>query len=114
MAVLHPAAGHSAPAAPVAAAATADTTQMDHISVQATGSGAPLILIPGLASPRAVYGGIMPALEGTHRDSTVPDHGFGGGNPGKNPPPGIHDGTNHDLPASLRRDPRSRGPEARH
>src|SRR3546814_13852631 len=75
MAVLHPAAGHSAPAAPVAAAATADTTQMDHISVQATGSGAPVILIPGLASPRAVYDGIVPAIEGPHRVSTVPVNG---------------------------------------
>src|SRR3546814_6211317 len=84
MAVLHPAAGHSAPAAPVAAAATADTTQMDHISVQATGSGAPVILIPGLASPRAVYDGIVPAIEGTHRVYTVQVNGFGGGDPGKN------------------------------
>src|SRR3546814_12581004 len=74
---------------------------MDHISVQATGSGAPVILIPGLASPRAVYDGIVPAIEGTHRVYTVQVNGFGGGDPGKNLAPGILDGIVADLDAFL-------------
>src|SRR3546814_11498132 len=74
---------------------------MDHISVQATGSGAPVILIPGLASPRAVYDGIVPAIEGTHRVYTVPVNGFGGGDPGKKLAPGILDGIVADLDAFL-------------
>src|SRR3546814_16312878 len=76
-------------------------SQMDHISVQATGSGAPVILIPGLASPRAVYDGIVPAIEGTHRVYTVQVNGFGGGDPGKNLAPGILDGIVADLDAFM-------------
>src|SRR3546814_12773399 len=88
MAVLHPAAGHSVPAAPVDAAATADTTQMDHISVQATGSDPPEILIPDIASTRAVQHGHVPAPAGTDTVYMVRDTGFGRRRPGQKPAPG--------------------------
>ena len=42
----------AAPAAPVAAASATPLRQMDHISVEAIGRGAPVILIPGLSMSR--------------------------------------------------------------
>jgi pimeloyl-ACP methyl ester carboxylesterase len=58
-------------AAPLAAAvaphsqtaASSSVQQMDHISVQVLGtSGPPVILIPGLSSPRGAWSGVAPAL----------------------------------------------------
>ena len=56
--ILQPQAGHCAPAA----AASAAEVRMDHISVTETGKGSPVILIPGLSSPRAVWDGVVPDL----------------------------------------------------
>jgi pimeloyl-ACP methyl ester carboxylesterase len=91
--ILHPAPGHAAPAA----TAAENVTQMDHVSIAATGSGAPVILIPGLSSPRAVYDGIVPELAKTHRVYTVQVNGFGGSDPRKNLEPGVLDGIVADL-----------------
>ncbi|HVI99750.1 MAG TPA: alpha/beta hydrolase [Sphingomonas sp.] len=91
--ILQPTPGHAAPAA----AAAENVTQMDHISIQATGSGSPVILIPGLSSPRAVYNGVAPDLARTHRVYTVQVNGFGGDAPGKNLQPGVLDGIVADL-----------------
>jgi pimeloyl-ACP methyl ester carboxylesterase len=91
--VLQPTIGHAAPAA----AAAENVTQMDHISIAATGSGSPVILIPGLSSPRAVYDGIVPELAKTHRVYAVQVNGFEGGDPGENLAPGILDGIVADL-----------------
>jgi pimeloyl-ACP methyl ester carboxylesterase len=51
--------------------------QMDHISVQQIGtSGPPVILIPGLSSPREAWQGVAPALARTHRVFLVQVNGF--------------------------------------
>ena len=91
--ILQPSPGHAAPAA----AAAHDVTRLDHISITATGAGAPVILIPGLSSPRAVYDGIVPELAKTHRVYTVQVNGFDGDDPGKNLAPGILGGIVADL-----------------
>ncbi|GAA0666588.1 pimeloyl-ACP methyl ester carboxylesterase [Sphingomonas insulae] len=95
--VLHPAASHASPAA----ATTAPVTQMAHISVVATGQGSPVILIPGLSSPRAVWDGVVPGLARDHRVYVVQVNGFGGDAPGANLAPGILDGVVADLHALI-------------
>ena len=82
--------------APVAAA-TAPATVMDHISIEVTGSGSPIFLIPGLASPRATWEGVVPELAKTHQVFLVQVNGFGGDVPGANLKPGILDGVVADL-----------------
>jgi len=67
-----------------AAASTAIETRLPHISVQSIGSGDPVVLIPGLASPRAVWDGIAPDLARHHRVLLVQVNGFGGDDPGAN------------------------------
>lgn len=100
----------AAPAAPIAAeppaavrAAPADV-QMDHISIRSIGAGDPVVLIPGLASPRAVYDGIAGELAKTHRVLLVQVNGFGGDAPGSNRQPGIIDGVTRDIVAYLERE----------
>jgi len=95
--LLHPATGH-------AAAPVAGETRMDHISVTATGKGPPVILIPGLSSPRAVWDGIVPDLARSHRVYVVQVNGFGGDAPGANLAPGILGGIVADLHALIARD----------
>ncbi len=92
----------SPPATPVAA--PAPVRQMDHISVAATGRGSPVILIPGLASPRAVWDGVAGDLARTHRVYLVQINGFGGDDPRVNLQPGILDGVVADLHALITRD----------
>lgn len=91
--VLQPTAGHCAPSA----VAKAPVLQMPHISVVATGRGSPVILIPGLSSPRAVWDGVVPDLARSHRVYVVQVNGFGGDAPGDNLKPGILDGVVADL-----------------
>lgn len=88
LAILHPQPSHAATAAPL---------RMDHISVQTIGHGAPVILIPGLSSPRAVWDGVAPELAKGHRVILVQVNGFGGDDPGANVNPGILDGVVADL-----------------
>jgi pimeloyl-ACP methyl ester carboxylesterase len=82
--------------APAAASATAET-RLPHISVQAIGSGDPVLLIPGLASPRAVWDGIAPALAQHHRVLLVQVNGFGGDDPGANAREGLLPGVVADI-----------------
>ena len=84
---------HSAPTASVAPA----KTRMPHISIQATGKGSPVVLIPGLSTSRAVWDGIAPGLARDHRVILVQVNGFGGDDPGANLQPGILDGIDADL-----------------
>ena len=86
---------HARPAA-APAEATAET-RLPHISVQSIGSGPPVVLIPGLASPRAVWAGIAPELARTHRVLLVQVNGFGGDDPGANLQEGILPGVVADL-----------------
>lgn len=87
--------GATAPVAPVAATET--LVQMDHISVQIVGRGSPVILIPGLSSPRATWDGALPELIKNHRVYLVQVNGFGGDDPRGNLQPGILDGIVGDL-----------------
>lgn len=77
--------------------ADAGVTQMEHISVRTIGKGAPVILIPGLASPRAVWDEVAPELARTHRVYLVQVNGFGGEDPRANLKPGVLDGIVSDL-----------------
>jgi pimeloyl-ACP methyl ester carboxylesterase len=83
------------------AQAPAPAVQMRHISVVATGKGTPVILIPGLSSPRAVWDGVVPELAKHHRVYTVQINGFAGDAPGANLTPGILDGVVDDLHALI-------------
>lgn len=85
--------------AAAAIAAPATVTQMGHISVQSMGKGSPVILIPGLASPRAVWDGVAPELAKTHTVYLVQVNGFGGDDPRDNLTPGILDGVVAELHA---------------
>ncbi len=91
--VLQPAPSHAATSAPV--------TQMAHISVVVHGKGTPVILIPGLSSPRAVWDGVVPVLAERHRVYVVQVNGFGGDAPGANLSPGILDGVVAELHALI-------------
>lgn len=77
--------------------------RMDHISIQTIGEGAPVILIPGLACPRAVYDDFIPKLAKKHRVILVQVNGFGGDDPGANLKPGILNGIVGDLDAYISR-----------
>ena len=91
--ILQPQAGHCAPAA----AASAAEVRMDHISVTETGKGSPVILIPGLSSPRTVWDGVVPDLAKSHRVILVQVNGFAGDDAGANLKPGVLDGVVGDL-----------------
>jgi pimeloyl-ACP methyl ester carboxylesterase len=90
--ILHAPAVHAA-----TAPAPADLIQMDHISVQVIGKGSPVILIPGLSSPRAVWDGVAPELARTHTVYLVQVNGFGGDAPGANLGAGLLPGMVADL-----------------
>lgn len=85
---------HGAPA-PIAAAEA--RVQMDHISVEVVGRGSPVLLIPGLSSPRATWEGVVPELARNHSVYLVQVNGFGGDDPRGNLQPGILDGIVADL-----------------
>ncbi|MBS0477859.1 MAG: alpha/beta hydrolase [Proteobacteria bacterium] len=74
---------------------------MDHISIVAMGKGSPVILIPGLSSPRAVWDGVAADLAKTHRVVLVQVNGFGGDDAGANLKPGVLDGVVADLDAYI-------------
>lgn len=92
--ILSPKPSHAAAPAPV---------RMDHISIETIGSGAPVILIPGLSSPRAAWAGVAPGLAEHHRVIIVQVNGFGGDDPGANLKPGILDGVVADLDSYIAR-----------
>jgi pimeloyl-ACP methyl ester carboxylesterase len=91
------AAAHSAPAVNSAPA----EQRLAHISVVEMGSGSPVVLIPGLSSPRAVWDGVAPKLAARHKVYLVQVNGFGGDDPAANLQPGILDGVVADLHAYL-------------
>ena len=101
MIVLHPVASHAQAVASPAPKAEAVEAQMPHISVQTVGKGTPVILVPGLSSPRAVWAGVVPALAKSHRVYVVQVHGFGGDDPRANLSPGILEGIVADLHALI-------------
>lgn len=106
LAAIAPALPAAAKPAPVAQASA--EIRMDHISIVTLGSpkakGAPVVFVPGLASPRAVWEGVAANLARTHRVYLVQVNGFGGDQPGANLKPGLLDGIVADLSAALARD----------
>ncbi|MBN8806785.1 MAG: alpha/beta hydrolase [Sphingomonas sp.] len=74
---------------------------MDHISVVTMGKGSPVILIPGLSSPRAVWDGVAPMLAKTHMVVLVQVNGFAGDDAGKNLGAGMLGGVVADLDAYI-------------
>lgn len=90
-------AAHSQPAMQTAPAAE----RLPHISIQTIGKGTPVVLIPGLSTPRAVWDGIAPGLARDHQVILVQVNGFAGDNPGANLEPGVLEGIVADLHAYL-------------
>jgi pimeloyl-ACP methyl ester carboxylesterase len=89
--------------APASAAITApaNVTQMGHISIQVIGKGSPIVLIPGLSSPRAVWDGVAPDLARNHKVYLVQINGFAGDDPRDNLIPGLLDGVVAELHAYI-------------
>lgn len=87
--------------AAAAIAAPSNITQMGHISVQVIGKGSPVILIPGLSSPRAVWDGVAPELAKTHTVYLVQVNGFAGDDPRDNLAPGLLEGVVSELHAYI-------------
>jgi len=92
-----------AQAAPAAATSAAAEVRMDHISVVTMGNGSPVILIPGLSSPRAVWDGVAADLAKAHRVVLVQVNGFAGNDAGTNLRPGVLDGIVADIDAYIAR-----------
>lgn len=76
-------------------------TQLPHISIATVGRGSPVVLIPGLATPRAVWDGVLPELARHHRVYLVQVNGFGGDDPRANVGAGVLDGVVSDLSGYL-------------
>ncbi|HEY0116439.1 MAG TPA: alpha/beta hydrolase [Allosphingosinicella sp.] len=91
------AASPAAASRPRPAAAPAPVVQMEHISIAAVGSGPPLVLIPGLASPREVYRPFVDELARTRRVLLVQVNGFGGDPPRGNAAEGVLPGVVADI-----------------
>lgn len=92
-----PAAAAPAPSTPSASA----EVRLDHISIVKRGRGSPVVLIPGLGSPRESWDGVTVALLASHSVYLVQVNGFGGDAPGANLRPGVLDGIIADLSAYL-------------
>jgi pimeloyl-ACP methyl ester carboxylesterase len=75
--------------------------RLAHISIETLGRGDPVVLIPGLSTPRAVWDGLAPELAKTHQVLLVQVNGFAAGDPGGNLQPGVLDGLVSDLHAYL-------------
>lgn len=87
------------PATAAAAAPDEAEVRMGHISVTAVGVGSPVVLIPGLSTPRAVWDGVVPDLARHHRVYLVQVNGFAGDDPGANVRQGVLAGVVADLHA---------------
>ena len=79
------------------APAAVPVTHLDHISIESVGKGPAIVLIPGLASPRAVWDGVVPELAKTHRVLLVQINGFAGDEPRANLKPGVIAGVVAEL-----------------
>ncbi len=86
------------------AATPAPLVQLPHVSIESVGKGPPVILIPGLSTPRAVWDGIAPTLAKDHRVLLVQVNGFGGDDPRANLTDGVLDGIVADLAGLIARE----------
>lgn len=71
--------------------------RLPHMSLSSVGTGQPVVLIPGLSTPRAVWDEVVPKLARTHRVVLVQVNGFAGDDPGANLAPGVLDGVVEEL-----------------
>lgn len=83
--------------ASAANAAPSSEQRLAHISIVSEGSGSPVVLIPGLSTPRAVWDGVAPSVAKNHRVILVQINGFAGDDPGANLKPGVINGAVEDL-----------------
>lgn len=86
---------------PAQAARAASEARLPHISIVSEGSGTPVVLIPGLSTPREVWEGVAGELARNHRVILVQVNGFGGDDPGENLKSGIVTGVVADLHSYL-------------
>lgn len=77
---------------------------MSRTSIVSIGAGKPVVLIPGLASPRAVWDGISGDLAKMNRVILVQVNGFGGGAAAENANAGVLDGIVRDVAAYLKQE----------
>ncbi|GAA0737792.1 alpha/beta fold hydrolase [Sphingomonas japonica] len=100
-----PAAAQTTPSAEGTRTALAPVaSQTDHLTIMTTmGEGPPVLLIPGLASPRTVWNGVRTDLARNHQVILPEVRGFAGGDPGGNVEPGMLDGIVADLAEYLRK-----------
>jgi pimeloyl-ACP methyl ester carboxylesterase len=77
-ATLNPAPAHALPA-------TASEARLSHITIKSVGHGSPIVLIPGLASPAAVFDGLAAKFGPGHRLIFVQVNGFAGSAPAAAP-----------------------------
>ena len=99
LAAISSGAARSQPVAPMPSSAVAAEERLAHISIVTLGesNAPPVVLIPGLASPRSVWDGVSPELARRHRVILVQINGFAGDEPGGNLAPGIIDGVTAEL-----------------
>jgi pimeloyl-ACP methyl ester carboxylesterase len=83
------------------AASAPPQQRLAHISIVSEGTGIPVVLIPGLSTPRAVWDGVSSNLARSHRVILVQVNGFGADEPGDNLRPGILAGIVSDLHSYL-------------
>ena len=91
----------------LAAATTASSPaeqRLAHISIVKHGKGTPVVLIPGLATPRAVWDGIAPQLAKDHTVYLVQVNGFAGDPAGANGKDGMLAAIAEELHVVLQRD----------
>lgn len=68
--------------APAVAAPAPAEQRLSHITVRSVGTGTPVVLIPGLASPASVYDGLAAKIGKNHRLILVQVNGFAGSKAG--------------------------------
>lgn len=92
-------------ATPAQAAAAMSTAEqrLAHISVTSVGSGQPVVLIPGMSTPREVWSDLVPALARNHRVLLVQVNGFAGDEAKVNSRAGMLDGIVADIHTYLAR-----------
>lgn len=94
----------STAAAEAPATSSKADVRLPHISIQSIGAGDPIVLIPGLSTPRAVWSGVAPDLARHHRLILVQVNGFAGDEAGANLQPDVLGGILDDLDGFIKRE----------
>ena len=94
----------AAPSSVANIAESTPTVRLPHISIVTIGKGEPIVLIPGLSSPRAVWDATAAEIGRDRKLILVQVNGLAGDDPGANLQPGILAGIVEDLHAYLQRE----------